>query len=234
MKGIASQEFDAETGLNQNWNRDYDPRQGRYRQSDPIGLDGGINTYSYANGSPLYYIDPNGLLGMDDVWGWVYGATGKRALPQGVVDAATGLGDGASFGLTRRIREMADISGNVDECSALYNAADIAGGLLPLARLGYLKEVLAIPGKFPMSTRAAAEAAYYARIAAANYYRGFLGRFYRQKGAFMEYAEKYGFDWGQVIEAAGRSNLKDSSKIISVTGMAETRSAIDRNKCTCK
>jgi RHS repeat-associated protein len=55
------QYYDAETGLHQNWMRDYDPSGGRYIQSDPIGLDGGINTFAYVESTPLTLIDPEGL-----------------------------------------------------------------------------------------------------------------------------------------------------------------------------
>jgi RHS repeat-associated protein len=53
--------FDAETGLFQNGYRDYDPRTGRYVQSDPIGLGGGWNTYAYVGGDPSGAHDPLGL-----------------------------------------------------------------------------------------------------------------------------------------------------------------------------
>ena len=45
-----------------NYFRTYDPQTGRYIESDPIGLDGGRNTYSYVENTPVSAIDPFGLV----------------------------------------------------------------------------------------------------------------------------------------------------------------------------
>lgn len=55
------QQFDRESNLHYNYLRDYDPALGRYIESDPIGLRGGVNTYAYVGNSPLAYVDPYGL-----------------------------------------------------------------------------------------------------------------------------------------------------------------------------
>jgi RHS repeat-associated protein len=54
------QYYDSETWKFYNYARDYDPQVGRYVESDPIGLHGGINTYGYALQNPVTWMDPTG------------------------------------------------------------------------------------------------------------------------------------------------------------------------------
>jgi RHS repeat-associated protein len=59
---VESEASKANSRSHYNYYRDgYDPAVGRYIQSDPVGLAGGLNTYTYVAGNPVLRFDSNGL-----------------------------------------------------------------------------------------------------------------------------------------------------------------------------
>jgi RHS repeat-associated protein len=70
---FAGQYYDEESGNYYNYFRDYDPSTGRYLQSDPIELLGGLNTFTFVRDNPVSKIDPKGLFDLPPIFGGVEG-----------------------------------------------------------------------------------------------------------------------------------------------------------------
>ena len=65
--GYTGQVWLPETGLYHYKARAYHPELGRFMQTDPIGVNGGMNLYAYVGGDPVNYTDPLGLK-QEDQW----------------------------------------------------------------------------------------------------------------------------------------------------------------------
>ena len=124
--GFPGQYFDQETGTAQNYFRDYDPSHGRYRQSDPIGLEGGLNRHLYVGGAPALNVDPYGLAAAG---GTVGGAIG--GLIGGGIGGRLGGANGAAAGRALGSRVGASVGS-----AGLPSANDSA--CLPAGRVGWV------------------------------------------------------------------------------------------------
>ena len=79
------QYIDQESGLFYNMARYFDASGGRYSQSDPIGLAGGINSYAYVGSDPVSEVDPSGLL----KWSGTVFSLGSPVLKSATLDTYT-------------------------------------------------------------------------------------------------------------------------------------------------
>lgn len=80
-----------------NYFRDYDPAIGRYIKSDPVGLNGGLSTFSYAYDDPLLFGDPEGLQVIVPP-GSVGGAGAAGAVAGGSWWGSQGAGGSGAYG----------------------------------------------------------------------------------------------------------------------------------------
>jgi len=65
--GYTGQAWLPEIGMAYYRARIYNPAMGRFMQTDPIGMNGGMNLYAYTGNNPVNFTDPMGLCNEDQV-----------------------------------------------------------------------------------------------------------------------------------------------------------------------
>ncbi|MFC4818713.1 RHS repeat domain-containing protein [Dokdonella ginsengisoli] len=113
------QYYDAETKLNYNYFRSYDPATGRYVESDPIGLSGGASIYSYVSAAPMIMVD---------IWGLVEDSPSNRAIREEIDKIANGYEGSTAWSL---MGKKDDFGSGVNKCNKFVaDVTDEAGAPL--------------------------------------------------------------------------------------------------------
>jgi RHS repeat-associated protein len=137
------QYFDVETGTNYNYFRTYEPATGRYLQSDPLGLIGGVGTFTYSKGNVLENFDPLGLYCLNEwqirgiagavIGGAAGGILGSETCPGALVTAGAGAiingGLGVVDGLMNGSQASGAATGAGSALSGDGTKIDMAGGV---------------------------------------------------------------------------------------------------------
>lgn len=123
------QRHDTTSGLSYNYFRDYDAGSGRYVESDPIGLLGGLSTYSYVSSMPTRSVDLFGLLGCIAQQSDSCPYEGRYSLCcRGYLKDATWLGNQARWQLCKRSVDAACKKGDQAVCCMTDFNACSGGG----------------------------------------------------------------------------------------------------------
>jgi RHS repeat-associated protein len=120
------QKRDGASGFNYNYFRDYESATGRFPQSDPIGLAGGISTYAYVGGNPMTLTDPLGLV----QWDGQYSFAGVGAGPLGFLRATYDLHTECIDGQQTFVRVEADFVGGQKGPSGAWGRLSVGGGYI--------------------------------------------------------------------------------------------------------
>lgn len=116
------QQHSAAAGFSYNMFRNYDPSTGRYLETDPLGVGGGINLYAYVGANPVNGTDPTGLQTIFEYYTGLPDSYRVNAM-----NGIAGWSDTLTFGGTDKVRDWLGINDEIDKCRTAYKVGEGLG-----------------------------------------------------------------------------------------------------------